>query len=54
VSARRVVVNTAIEQRGTSGSATATRLLVDALHHLEEVDLREVAPRGRRPARPGR
>jgi glycosyltransferase involved in cell wall biosynthesis len=40
-----VVVNTAVEQRGTSGSATATRLLVDALRQLDAVDLREVAPR---------
>ncbi len=43
-----MVVNTAIEQRGTSGSATATRLLVDALRHLDAVDLREVAPRAGR------
>jgi glycosyltransferase involved in cell wall biosynthesis len=48
VTVRNVVVNTAIEQRGTSGSATATRLLVDALRQVDDVELREVAPRGRR------
>ena len=43
-----MVVNTAIEQQGTSGSAAATRLLVDALRHVDDVDLHEVAPsRGR-------
>lgn len=43
-----MVVNTAIEQHGTSGSATATRLLVDALRHVDDVDVREVAPGGGR------
>ena len=44
MSPRRVVANTAIYQHGTSGSATATRLLVQALHHLDDVEVREVAP----------
>ena len=42
--ARRVVVNTAIYLHGTSGSATATRQLVDALGHLPDVEVMEVAP----------
>jgi glycosyltransferase involved in cell wall biosynthesis len=47
VTAPRVVVNTAIYLHGTSGSATATRELVEALEHLESVDLRQVSPKGR-------
>lgn len=41
---RRIVVNTAIYLHGTSGSATATRQLVDALGDLPDVEVREVAP----------
>jgi glycosyltransferase involved in cell wall biosynthesis len=48
VSPRRVVANTAIYQHGTSGSSTATRLLVEALHQLDDVEVREVAPARRR------
>jgi glycosyltransferase involved in cell wall biosynthesis len=42
-------VNTAILLHGTSGSATATRQVVDALRHIEDTDVREVSPskRGR-------
>lgn len=47
MSPRRVVVNTAIYLRGTSGSATATRMLVDALRGVDDTDVREVAPRAR-------
>ena len=45
---RRVLVNTAILLHGTSGSATATRALVDALGHLPDSEVREVSPRSRR------
>jgi glycosyltransferase involved in cell wall biosynthesis len=44
---RRIVVNTAIYLHGTSGTATATRALVDALCHLSDVELLEASP-GRR------
>jgi len=44
---RRVVVNTAIYLHGTSGSATATRQLVDALGHLPDIDVTEAAPERR-------
>jgi len=45
-----VAVNTAVHLHGTSGSSTATRALVDALRHLDDVDVRETSP----PARGGR
>jgi hypothetical protein len=45
---RRIVVNTAIYQHGTSGTATATRALVDALGHLPDVEVLEASPRRRR------
>jgi glycosyltransferase involved in cell wall biosynthesis len=41
------VVNTAIHLHGTSGSATATRQLVDALRQLDDVELCEVSPDSR-------
>jgi glycosyltransferase involved in cell wall biosynthesis len=40
-------VNTAIYLHGTSGTATATRALVDALGHLDDVEVQEVSPRTR-------
>jgi glycosyltransferase involved in cell wall biosynthesis len=48
VTGRRIAVNTAIHQRGTSGSSSATSALVEALRYLPDVDVREVAPRRRR------
>ena len=47
MTAPRVVVNTAIYLHGTSGSATATRELVEALEHLDSIDLRQVSPAAR-------
>jgi glycosyltransferase involved in cell wall biosynthesis len=44
---RRVVVNTAIYLHGTSGSATATRALADAVGQLPDVEMLEAAPRRR-------
>jgi glycosyltransferase involved in cell wall biosynthesis len=44
----RIVVNTAIYQHGTSGTATATRALVDALGHLADAEVRQVTPGPRR------
>lgn len=44
---RRIVVNTAIYLHGTSGSATATRALVDALRALPDVEVVEVSPPSR-------
>lgn len=38
------MVNTAIYLHGTSGTATATRLLVDALQLIQDVEVREVSP----------
>ncbi len=48
MSPRRVVVNTAIHRLGTSGSSTATRVLVEALRQVDDVEVREVAPGRRR------
>jgi len=44
---RRIVVNTAIYLHGTSGSATATRALVDALRSLPDAEVIEVSPPSR-------
>ncbi|MGZ4608969.1 MAG: glycosyltransferase [Actinomycetes bacterium] len=43
----RIVVNTAIYLHGTSGSATATRELVDALGHVPGVEVHQAAPASR-------
>jgi glycosyltransferase involved in cell wall biosynthesis len=44
---RRIVVNTAIYQHGTSGSAAATRALAGALGQLGQAEVLEVAPPSR-------
>jgi glycosyltransferase involved in cell wall biosynthesis len=44
---RRIVVNTAIYLHGTSGTATATRALVEALRALPRVEVLEASRRGR-------
>jgi glycosyltransferase involved in cell wall biosynthesis len=48
VRTRRIAVNTAIYEHGTSGSATAARAVVDALHALPGVDVVDVGPAGSR------
>jgi glycosyltransferase involved in cell wall biosynthesis len=48
VRTRRIAVNTAIYEHGTSGSATATRALVDALTGLPDVAVCDVRPSGSR------
>jgi glycosyltransferase involved in cell wall biosynthesis len=48
VRTRRIAVNTAIYEHGTSGSATAARAVVDALHALPAVDVVDVRPAGSR------
>ena len=44
---RRIAVNTAIYLHGTSGTATGTRELVQALRGIDDVSVHEVAPRSR-------
>jgi glycosyltransferase involved in cell wall biosynthesis len=44
---RRIVVNTAIYLHGTSGSATATRALVQALQRVPDVEVVEARPKSR-------
>jgi glycosyltransferase involved in cell wall biosynthesis len=48
VRTRRIAVNTAIYEHGTSGSATATRALVDALTEVPDVAVCDVKPSGSR------
>jgi glycosyltransferase involved in cell wall biosynthesis len=48
VRTRRIAVNTAIYEHGTSGSATAARAVVDALHALPGADVVDVRPAGSR------